>query len=50
LEEEIAVGIKSEGEPLKNKDMRGHLLIPPRERGFILIDTQKPICDPLRYP
>ncbi|XP_046640289.1 uncharacterized protein LOC124323516 [Daphnia pulicaria] len=49
--EEIAVLFKSiDGAPPENRDIRGHLLIPRREKVFIRIDTQKPMCDPMTYP
>ncbi|XP_057381786.1 uncharacterized protein LOC130704351 [Daphnia carinata] len=49
--EEIAVVFKSiDGAPPENRDIRGHLLIPRRGNRFILIDTQKPMCDPMTYP
>jgi hypothetical protein len=49
--EEIAVVFKSiDGAPPENRDIRGHPLIPQRGKGFIRIDTQKPMCDPMTYP
>ena len=46
--EEIAGVFKSiDGAPPENRDIHGHLLIPHRGKGFIRINTQKPMCDPM---
>ena len=39
--------LSANGEPPARRDIRGHLFIPV---GFIQIDTQNPICDPMNYP
>jgi hypothetical protein len=48
---EIGVVFKSvDGAPPSDRDIRGHLLIPPRGRRFIEIDPNKSMCDPMSYP
>jgi hypothetical protein len=48
---EIGVVFKSvDGAPPSDRDIRGHLLIPPRGRRFIEIDPNKSMCDPTSYP
>ena len=47
---EIAVIFKSSnGEPPADRDIRGHLLVPSRDKRFIKLDSQKPMCDPMTY-
>jgi hypothetical protein len=39
-----------DGAPSENRDIRGHLLILHRGKGFTRINTQKSMCDPMTYP